>query len=407
MKIKKVLAREILDSRGNPTLEVDLHTKRFITRAMVPSGASTGIHEALELRDKQKRYLGKGVQQAVRNIAQINKKIKGMDCRKQTKIDQAMIKLDNTENKRKLGANAILGVSMAVCRAGAMSKGLALYEYIAGLYGNKKPVLPKPFFNIINGGKHAGNQLAIQEFMISPKLNKFQDNLRAGSEIYHTLKKILEKNYGKSAINVGDEGGFAPNLKKTEDALNLIKTAITKAGYHNKVNLAMDCAASEFYHQGKYKIDGKSLDKKQLLNHYLSLIKKHRIYSIEDPFDQEDFIGFGWLREKSNIQVVGDDLTVTNIHRIARAIKLGSCNCLLLKVNQIGTITEALAAAHLAMSKKWKVMVSHRSGETEDPFIADLAVGIGASQIKSGAPCRSERLSKYNQLLRIEEEIKK
>lgn len=405
MKIKKVLAREVLDSRGNPTVEVDLHTKDFFTRAIVPSGASTGIHEALELRDKQKRYHGRGVQKAVANVAKISKKIINMDCRQQAEIDEVMLRLDHTENKRNLGANAILGVSMAVCRAGALAKNLSLYQHIAHIYGNKKPSLPKPFFNIINGGKHAGNSLAIQEFMISPKLNSFKENLRAGSEIYHTLKKILEKKYGKSAANVGDEGGFAPDLKKTEDALTLIKQAITQAGYHNKVNLAMDAAASEFYYQGKYKIDGKLLDKTKLLVYYLDLINKYKIHSIEDPFDQEEFIGFGWLREQSKIQVVGDDLTVTNINRIARAIKLGSCNCLLLKINQIGTLTQALAAAHLARSKNWKVMVSHRSGETEDPFIADLAVGIGASQIKSGAPCRSERLAKYNQLLRIEEEL--
>ena len=405
MKIKKVLAREILDSRGNPTIEVDVFVGNFVSRAMVPSGASTGTHEALELRDGDKRYLGKGVQKAVRNISLIGKKIKGMDCRKQGDIDGAMIKLDGTENKKKLGANAILGVSMAVARAGAMVKGINLYEHIGNIFGNKKFALPRPFFNVINGGKHADNELAVQEFMISPKLNSFKENLRAGSEIYHALKKTIKQKYSRVA-GVGDEGGFSPDIKNAEQAIDLLKTAIKKAGYSNKVDLAMDCAASEFYKNGIYYINGKKLDKHKLLHYYEDLIKKHKIYSIEDPFDQEDFVGFGWLREKSKIQVVGDDLTVTNINRIARAIKLGSCNCLLLKLNQIGTVTEALAAAHLAMSKKWKIMVSHRSGETEDPFIADLAVGIGATQIKSGAPCRSERLAKYNQLLRIEEELK-
>jgi enolase len=404
MKIKKVLAREILDSRGNPTVEVDIFAGNFVSRAMVPSGASTGVHEALELRDGGKRYLGKGVRKAVANVLKIGKKIKGMDCRKQRKIDEVMLKMDSTENKKKLGANAILGVSMAVCRAGAMAKGINLYEHIADLYGNKKPALPRPFFNVINGGKHADNRLSIQEFMISPKFKTFKQNLQAGSEIYHALKKTIKQKYGRVS-GVGDEGGFAPDIKTAEEALDLLKTAIRKAGYAGKVDIAMDCAASEFYHKGVYHINGRKLNKKQLLEYYINLIKKHKIYSIEDPFDQEDFVGFGWLREKSKIQVVGDDLTVTNIHRIARAIKLGSCNCLLLKLNQIGSVTEALAAAHLAMSKKWKVMVSHRSGETEDPFIADLTAGIGCGQIKSGAPCRSERLAKYNQLLRIEEEL--
>lgn len=404
MKIKKVLAREILDSRGNPTVEVDVYVGDFVSRAMVPSGASTGIHEALELRDGSKRYSGKGVSKAVKNVLKIGKKIKGMDCSKQREIDEKILKLDGTENKKKLGANAILGVSMAVCRAGAMAKGMNLYEHIGDLFGNKNFVLPRPFFNVINGGKHASNGLAIQEFMISPKLKKFKDNLRAGSEIYHVLKKMIIKEY--SNAGVGDEGGFAPNIKKTAEALDLLKKAISKAGYAGKVDLAMDCAASEFYKNGFYFIDGKKIGKLKLLYYYLDLIKKYKIYSVEDPFDQDDFVGFGWLREKSGIQIVGDDLTVTNIHRIARAIKLGSCNCLLLKLNQIGTVSEALAAAHLAMSRKWKVMVSHRSGETEDPFIADLAVGIGCGQIKSGATCRSERLAKYNQLLRIEEELK-
>lgn len=416
--ITKIKAREILDSRGNPTVEVDVFVGKRRFSAAVPSGASTGVHEALELRDGGKRYNGKGVLKAVRNIEKkIAPVLKGKDCRKQKEIDRFMIKLDGTENKSKLGANAILGVSLAVCRAGAFFRKKELFEYINELIDNgthlPAPVhhsvrLPRPFFNVINGGKHAGNKLAIQEFMIAPKMRTFKENLRVGKEVYQVLKKIIEKKYGKNAVNVGDEGGFAPPIKKAEEALNLLKEAIRKAGYVKKVDLAMDCAASDFYFRKRkknyYQLHRK-FSKENLLEYYLELIKKYKIYSMEDPFEEEDFESFAELRKKSGIQIVGDDLTVTDVERIEGAIGEESCSCLLLKVNQVGTLTEALEAAGTALRFGWKVMVSHRSGETCDSFIADLAVGLGCGMIKAGAPCRGERLAKYNRLLRIEGEL--
>ena len=405
MKITKIKAREILDSRGNPTVEVDVYVGSKLFRAAVPSGASTGKHEAVELRDKQKRFLGKGVLKAVNNVNKIiAPNLKGKNPKSQEEIDKLMIALDGTSNKSKLGANAILGVSLAVARAGADGK--PLYDYLHKTYNIKNKLkLPRAFFNVINGGEHAGNQLAIQEFMISPKMKTFKENLRVGSEIYHTLKSVILKKYGKDAINVGDEGGFAPPLKNAKEALDILTRAVTKAGYKGKVDIAVDAAASEFYKKGKYEIDNKKLTPKQLLNYYLKLIKKYHIISLEDPFQEEDFTSFAELTKKSKIQIVGDDLLVTNQKRIETAIKNKSCNCLLLKVNQIGTITEAINAAKLAFKNNWKVMVSHRSGETEDTFIADLVAALGCGQIKSGAPCRSERTAKYNQLLRIEEEF--
>jgi len=405
-KIQKIRAREILDSRGNPTIEVEVKVRGKYFRAAVPSGASTGANETLELRDEEKRYGGKGVQKAIRNVEnKIAPKLKGKDCRKQKEIDELMIKLDGTENKSKLGANATLGVSLACARAGAFCKKNKLYEYISYL-SNRKISLPKPFFNVINGGKHADNKLSFQEFMISPRMKSFRENLRAGSEIYQRLKKELHKKYGKGTTNVGDEGGFAPEkLHKVEDVFVMLRKVINDAGYKNKVEIAMDCAASEFFIKGKYLVDGKKLSKERLLDYYLKLIKKYKIYSIEDPFEEEDFESFADLKELSGIQIVGDDLTVTDVERIETAIMEGSCNCLLLKINQIGTLTEALEAANLALAAGWKVMVSHRSGETCDDFISDLAVGLGCGQIKAGAPCRGERTAKYNQLLRIEEEL--
>ncbi len=406
--ITKIKAREILDSRGNPTLEVDLFTKKTCQSASVPSGASTGKHEASELRDGEKRYMGKGVQKAIRNVELIiSPLLQGIDCHDQRKIDEMMMQKDGTENKSKLGANAILGVSLAAARAANAEQKKFLFQHLHSLANvNRKPNMPRPFFNVINGGKHAGNKLAFQEFMIAPKAKSFAEALRMGSEVYHLLKEVIEKKYGKEATNVGDEGGFAPPLKRAEEALNLLQEAIHKAGYKGKVEIAMDCAASEFYKDGKYVLHT-NLNKEQLLDYYLYLIKKYQIISIEDPFEQEDFASFAELRKKSKIQIVGDDLTVTNVKRIRQAIQKKSCNCLLLKVNQIGTLTEALDAVKLAYENGWKVMVSHRSGETEDTFIADLAVALGCGMIKAGAPCRGERIAKYNRLLRIEEVLKK
>jgi enolase len=404
VKIRKLKAREILDSRGNPTLEVEIYSRRIKVRASVPSGASTGRHEALELRDKTKRYQGKGVQKAIRNVERkILPILKGKDPLKQKVIDHLMIQKDKTENKSRFGANAILGVSLAVSKLAARSERLELYKYLNSLT-NKEMKLPRPFFNVINGGKHAGNKLAMQEFMISPKAKTFKDSLRIGSEVYHVLKSIIEKKHGKNATNVGDEGGFAPPIKKAEEALDLLKLAIKKAGYSGNVDIAIDAAASEFYQKGYYHLH-KKMSKEKLLDYYLHLIKRYPIISIEDPFHQEDFLSFAELNKKAEILIVGDDLTVTNVDRIEEAAKEKSCNCLLLKVNQIGSLTEALEAVELAFKNNWEVMVSHRSGETEDTFIADLAVALGCGMIKAGAPCRGERTAKYNRLLRIEENL--
>ncbi len=410
-RISKVFARELLDSRGNPTVEAVAAAGSgkgaVCSYAIVPSGASTGTHEALELRDGGKRFLGKGVLKAVDNANRIiAPKLKGIDCRKQGEIDKLMIKLDGTANKSRLGANAILGVSLAVARAGAIAAKKPLHKHIGDLCGNKKFVLPLPFCNVINGGKHAGSSLKFQEFMIAPTGAKsFKEAITMASETYHCLKELIAETYGKNATNVGDEGGFAPDLKDAEQALELLENAVDNAGYNGKIRFAMDAAASEFYSNGKYDA-GKLYSTSELLDYYLNLIKSYKIISVEDMFEQEDFESFAELRKKSGIQVVGDDLLVTNIQRIKIAADKKSCNCLLLKVNQIGTLTETLAAANLAFKNKWNVMVSHRSGETEDSFIADLAVGIGCGQIKVGSLARGERTAKYNQLLRLEEDFK-
>jgi len=405
-KIRAIKARQVLDSRGNPTVEVEVLTENSLNRAIVPSGASTGKYEALELRDDGKDYLGKSVERAVSNVNKIiAKKLNGMNAEKQSEIDELMIRMDGTKNKSRLGANAILGVSMAVSRAGAFSKDMQLYEYIGELANNKKFALPVPYSNVINGGVHAGNNLQIQEFMLVPlNSKKFLESTRIVSEAYHLLRKIIEGKYGKLGINVGDEGGFAPPLNTAEEALDLLNEAILISGYKNKLKIAMDCAASEFFDKGKYM---GSMNGDKLAEYYLKLIKRYGIISIEDPFDQDDFNSYLKFTKKagSKIQIIGDDLLVSNVDRVKIAISKKLCNSLLLKVNQIGTITEAIKAANLALKNKWKVMVSHRSGETEDPYIADLAVGLGCRQIKLGAPCRSDRTSKYNQLLRIEEEL--
>jgi len=419
MSISRIHAREIFDSRGNPTVEVDITTEKGVFRAAVPSGASTGVHEALELRDQDPaRFLGKGVRKAVANIndiiapAMVGKEI---DITNQAAMDQIMFELDGTENKTKLGANAILAVSLAICKAASAQKGIPLYRHIAQLAGNNKVILPVPAFNVINGGSHAGNKLAMQEFMILPTgAESFSEAMRIGAEVYHNLKSVIKKKYGQDATNVGDEGGFAPNIQDNREGLELLKVAIEKAGYTDKIEIGMDVAASEFYIDGKYDLDFKSKEGKdkskiltgaQLADLYIEFTKNYPIVSMEDVFDQDDWESWSSFLAKTECQIVGDDLTVTNPKRMKVAIEKKACNALLLKVNQIGSVTESIEACKLAQKSGWGVMVSHRSGETEDTFIADLVVGLCAGQIKTGAPCRSERLAKYNQLLRIEEEL--
>ncbi|XP_058058932.1 enolase isoform X1 [Anopheles bellator] len=418
MPFKSIKARQIFDSRGNPTVEVDLVTDLGLFRAAVPSGASTGVHEALELRDNEKaNWHGKGVLKAVENI---NKTIapavlnSGLCVTQQKELDELMLKLDGTENKSKLGANAILGVSLAVCKAGAAKKGVPLYKHIADLAGNANIILPVPAFNVINGGSHAGNKLAMQEFMILPTgASSFTEAMKIGSEVYHHLKNVIKAKFGLDATAVGDEGGFAPNILENKEALNLIQDAIAKAGYTGKVEIGMDVAASEFHKDGKYDLDFKNpksdasawLTPDALEGMYQGFIKDFPIVSIEDPFDQDHWDAWTKITANTTIQIVGDDLTVTNPKRIATAVEKKACNCLLLKVNQIGSVTESINAHLLAKKNGWGTMVSHRSGETEDTFIADLVVGLSTGQIKTGAPCRSERLAKYNQILRIEEEL--
>jgi len=418
MPIKKIFARQIYDSRGNPTVEVDLTTEKGIFRAAVPSGASTGIYEALELRDKDKsKWHGKGVTKAVGNINNVLAPgliAAGLDPVEQVAIDTLMLKLDGTENKNNLGANAILGVSMAVCKAGAAHKGVPLYRHIADLAGIKEVMMPVPALNIINGGSHAGNKLAMQEFMILPTgAATFSEAMKMGSEVYHHLKLLIKAKYGLDATAVGDEGGFAPNFQSNAEAIKLCEDAIAKAGYTGKIKIGMDVAASEFFKDGKYDLDFKNKDSKPedwitsdaLCEMYKGFVKDAPVVSIEDPFDQDDWAGWTKLTAETDIQIVGDDLTVTNPKRIQTAVEKKSCNALLLKVNQIGSVSESIAAHNLAKANGWGTMVSHRSGETEDCFIADLVVGLCTGQIKTGAPCRSERLAKYNQLLRIEEEL--
>lgn len=408
-KIQAIHARQIFDSRGNPTVEVEVTTKKGIFRAAVPSGASTGIHEAVELRDKDSAYGGAGVLKAVKNVNEIiSKALIGHPVTNQKNIDKELIKLDGTKNKSKLGANAILGVSMAVARAGAAQKKMPLYKYLAKISKNKKLVMPYPFMNIINGGKHADSGLDVQEFMISPVgATSFTQAMQMGTEVYHILKKIIKEKYGGASTAVGDEGGFAPNVKNSDDAAHLIKEAIQKAGYEGKIRLNLDAAASEYYKNGKYHFEGKELSGEEIAKRYHEITSAHNILSFEDPFEQDDFKSYSKFTKSTKCQVVGDDLLVTNVERMKLAKKNKACNALLLKVNQIGTVTESIAAANLAKKYGWSVMVSHRSGETEDTFIADLVVGLGVGQIKTGAPARSERLAKYNQLLRIEEELLK
>jgi enolase len=413
--IKNIHARQILDSRGNPTIEVDVTTENgFVGRASVPSGASTGSREALELRDGDKsRFMGKGVLKAIDNVNKIiAPKLIGKNVFEQRSIDHLMLELDGTENKDKLGANAILGVSMAVCRAAALVKGKPVYKYLFEDLKVPNPVgkmrLPTPLMNIINGGAHASNNLDIQEFMIVPHMKKsFSENLRAGVEVFHHLKKVLsDKGY---STNVGDEGGFAPDLKSHDEAIECILSAITKAGYKPgiDISLALDCAASEFYKDGKYEMQGKTYTSAEMIPYYEHMTKIAPIYSIEDGFDESDQQGFINFQAKLGGQLVnvGDDLFVTNAKILKRGIDNKEANAILVKVNQIGSLSETFDTLKLAYDNGFKAIISHRSGETSDSFIADLAVASGAGHIKTGSASRSDRVEKYNQLLRIEEEL--
>ncbi|MBE6513867.1 MAG: phosphopyruvate hydratase [Thermoplasmata archaeon] len=407
MQIEKVWAREVLDSRGNPTVEAEITVGGHRISAIAPSGASTGSWEAHELRDGGDRYGGKGVLKAVENIrGDVAKRITGMDPTDQRAIDDALIALDGTENKTRLGGNATVAVSLAVARAGAMCEGVPVYEHI----GKDHRTLPVPMLNIINGGKHAGGNLKIQECMIIPAGAKsFSDCLRMSTEVYMHLKTLLKSKYGVSAINIGDEGGFAPPVDTVEEAMDIIVAAISDAGYApgKEVFLAMDAASSEFYKDGMYYVDGEEMSAGELADHYVELTQIHPIISIEDPFFEDDFETTAELTSKigSHVQIVGDDLFVTNVKRLSRGIDCGAANALLLKVNQIGTISESGDAAQMSYDNKYNVVVSHRSGESEDTTIADLSVGWGSGEIKTGAPARGERTAKYNRLLRIEEEL--
>jgi enolase len=406
-EILQVSAREILDSRGNPTVEAEVHTSSGWGRAAVPSGASTGEYEAIELRDdEKKRYLGKGVRKAVENVNEkLGPAVIGMSALDQAAVDRRLIELDGTPNKAKLGANSILAVSMATARAAADTVGIPLWRYLGGVQAR---VLPTPLMNIINGGAHADNGLEIQEFMIVPLgFDSFSKALRAGTEVFHNLKAILKKEGMTTAV--GDEGGFAPRLGSNEDALKRIIQAIEAAGYRpgEDVALGLDCAASEFYSDGKYTFDKKPVSAAELADIYVSLSAKYPIVTIEDGFDQNDWDGWKLITEKlgSRVQLVGDDLFVTNKERLAKGISKGIANSILIKLNQIGSLSETLDTIRLATSSGYTSIISHRSGETEDSFIADLAVATNAGQIKTGSLSRSDRIAKYNQLLRIGDEL--
>ncbi|RLG14632.1 MAG: phosphopyruvate hydratase [Candidatus Nanohalarchaeota archaeon] len=408
--ITKIKAREILDSRGNPTVEVDLKAGNIIKRALIPSGASTGSYEAVELRDGEKRYMGKGVLKAVNNVNNIiAKEIIGMDCRNQEELDNKMIELDGTKNKSVLGANAILGVSIAAVKVSARLMNIPLHERLAQLSGNKNEfIMPVPQMNVMNGGKHAGIENDTQEHMLMPiGAKNFTEAVRMCAETYHTLKGLLKQKFGAGGTNIADEGGFAPPIHSVEERLELMLKAVEQAGYAGQIKFALDPAASEFYKDGIYNIREKQMTSLEMVDFYKELIDKYGIISIEDGFAENDFEGFAAMTKEvgNRVQIVGDDLLVTNVERIEKALQTGACNSLLLKVNQVGTLTESIAAANLAFKNNWTVVVSHRSGETEDPFIADLVIGIGANQTKFGAPARSDRCAKYNELIRIEDSL--
>ncbi|MGI9199004.1 MAG: phosphopyruvate hydratase [Candidatus Nanopelagicaceae bacterium] len=405
--IEALGAREILDSRGNPTVEVEvLLEDGTAARAAVPSGASTGAFEAVELRDGGKRYLGKGVEKAIKNVNDvIAPEVIGLDAQDQRLVDETMIDLDGTKNKAKLGANAILGVSLAVAKASAEHADLSLFKYVGG---NNAHVLPVPMMNILNGGAHADTNVDIQEFMVAPiGAETFKESLRWGAEIYHSLKSVLKKR--GLATSIGDEGGFAPNLDSNRAALDLILEAVDLAGFKagKEIALAMDVAATEFYENGKYAFEGKQLTSAEMISYYAELVSAYPLVSIEDPLNEDDWDGWAAITKElgGKVQLVGDDLFVTNPERLARGIASGTANAMLVKVNQIGSLTETLDAVELAHRAGYRNMMSHRSGETEDVTIADLAVATNCGQIKTGAPARSERVAKYNQLLRIEDEL--
>ena len=405
--IDAVHAREILDSRGNPTVEVEVVLEDGTTsRAGVPSGASTGAFEAVELRDGGKRYLGKGVEKAVHFVNdELAPAVIGYDAQDQRMVDAEMLEIDGTKNKGRVGANAILGVSLAVARAASDSADLSLFRYIGGPTAR---TLPVPMMNILNGGAHADTNVDIQEFMVAPiGADSFKESLRWGAEIYHSLKSVLKKR--GLATSIGDEGGFAPNLESNRAALDLILEAVTAAGFKpgKEIALAMDVAATEFHENGKYKFEGSDRTSDQMIAYYADLVASYPIVSIEDPLDEDDWAGWAKMTSElgQKIQIVGDDLFVTNPERLAKGISLNTANALLVKVNQIGTLTETIDAVSMAHRASYRSMMSHRSGETEDTTIADLAVALECGQIKTGAPARSERVAKYNQLLRIEEEL--
>ena len=409
-KIKSVLGREILDSRGFPTVEVDVVlADGTVGSAAVPSGASTGVHEALELRDGGKRYLGKGVRKAVANVEKIAAKVSGKDAEDLPALDDAMLALDGTPNKKKLGANAILGVSMAAARAAAASNKMPLYRWLREVYGIKSRdfVLPAPMLNIVNGGKHADSGIDVQEFMIVPAgLPKFSEALRAACEVYQNLKKILAAE--GHTVSVGDEGGFAPKIARHEDVLKTILRGVKNAGYTDKhISLALDSAASEFYAGGKYNFEKKLRTAEQMTVIYAGWLGKYPIISYEDPLAEDDWSGWKHFTAHlgDRVRIIGDDIFVTNPERLYRGINEGTGNAILIKLNQIGSVTETMSVIKMAQDNAYSTVISHRSGETEDPFIADLAVATNAGAIKTGAPCRSERLCKYNRLLRIEGEL--
>jgi len=396
----------VLDSRGNPTIETELCSLQASASAIVPSGASTGIHEALELRDNKRAFKGKGVTGAIANVARISKQLKGRDFPSQQSFDEFLIGLDGTPNKTRFGGNTLLSLSMAFSRLLAQEKQIPLYKQLANDFHTKQVSLPVPFANVINGGVHAGNQLEFQEFMIAPiKAKSFSDATQMVAETYQELKTIIAKRYGKEAVNVGDEGGFAPPVASAQQALNLLTKALEQSGYEDKIAIAMDPAASEFYHKNKT-YTTQQLKPTQLAKQYEKLVEHYPIVSIEDPFEQDDFSTWkDFVANNQTLQIVGDDLTVSNPARVKLAIDQQLANALLLKINQVGTIFESLASAYLAQKAGWNVMVSHRSGETEDAYIADLTVGLGMGQIKLGAPARGERTAKYNRLLRIEDQL--